>query len=156
MSKVAVMMGSKSDMPTMQHCLDILDGFNISYTLKVLSAHRTPKETAKFVNDAKAKGIKVIIAAAGMAAHLAGVVASHTTLPVVGVPMESKALAGIDALFSTVQMPGGVPVACMAIGNAGAKNAAIFAAEILALSDKKLQKKLVSYKKKMARKILKG
>ena len=156
MAKVAIIMGSKSDMPTVQHCLDILDGFKIDYIVKVLSAHRTPNETAKLAKEAKDKGIKVIIAAAGMAAHLAGVCASHTTLPVIGIPIESKSLAGIDALFSTVQMPGGIPVACMAIGSSGAKNAAILAAQILALSDKKLQKKLTAHRKKLARKILKN
>ena len=155
MNKVAVMMGSKSDMPTVQYCLDVLDGLGIDYIVKVLSAHRTPNETAKFAKEAKAKGIKVIIAAAGMAAHLAGVLASHTTLPVIGIPMESKSLAGIDALFSTVQMPAGVPVACMAIGQAGAKNAAVLAIQILALSDKKLEKRLLAHKKKLAREVLK-
>ncbi len=154
MSKVAIIMGSKSDMPTVQHCLDILDGFKIDYAVKVLSAHRMPNETARFAKEAKDKGIKVIIAAAGMAAHLAGACASRTTLPVIGIPIESKSLAGIDALFSTVQMPGGVPVACMAIGNPGAKNAAILAAQILALSDKKLQKKLTAHKKKLTRKAI--
>lgn len=152
MAKVAVIMGSESDMPTVQYCLDILDEFKIPYIVKVLSAHRTPNQTAKFAKEAHKKGIKVIIAAAGMAAHLAGALASRTTLPVIGIPIESKSLAGIDALFSTVQMPGGVPVACMAIGKSGAKNAAIFAAQILALSDTKLQKRLLSYKKKLTRK----
>lgn len=156
MAKIAIIMGSKSDMPTMQYCIDILDEFKIPYTTKVLSAHRTPEETAKFAKQAREKGIKVIIAAAGMAAHLAGVLASKTTLPIIGVPMESKSLAGIDALFSTVQMPGGVPVACMAIGKAGAKNSALFSAQILALTDKALSKKLIAYKKKLARQVLKG
>ncbi len=156
MAKAAIIMGSKSDMPTMQYCLDILDEFKISYVVKVLSAHRTPDETAKFVKGAHKKGIKVIIAAAGMAAHLAGVIAAHTVLPVVGVPMESKSLAGIDALFSTVQMPGGVPVACMAIGKAGAKNAAIFTAQILGMRSEKMRKKLLLYKKKLAQQALKG
>ena len=151
MAKVAVVMGSKSDMPTVQYCLDILDEFGVRYIVKVLSAHRTPKETTEFAQGAQKNGIKVIIAAAGMAAHLAGVLAAHTTLPVIGIPIESKSLAGIDALFSTVQMPGGVPVACMAIGSSGAKNAAILTAQILALSDKKLQKKLMAHKKKLAR-----
>ncbi len=156
MTKVAVIMGSKSDAPTVQYCLDILDEFGIDYAVKVLSAHRTPDESAKFARAAQQKGVKIIIAAAGMAAHLAGVLASHTTIPVIGIPMESKPLAGIDALFSIVQMPAGVPVACMAIGASGAKNAAILTAQILALSDKKLQKKLFLYKKRLAREILKG
>ena len=154
--KVAVIMGSKSDIPTVQHCLDILDEFGISYIVKVLSAHRTPNETIRFIKQAQRRGIKVIIAAAGGAAHLAGVLASHTILPVVGIPIENKSLAGIDALFSTVQMPGGTPVACMAIGSPGAKNAAILAAQILALSDVKIHRKLVSYKKKLARRVLRG
>ncbi len=156
MNKIAVLMGSKSDMPTVQYCLDILDEFSIKYIVKVLSAHRTPTETARFAREAHKKGIKVIIAAAGNAAHLAGVLASHTILPVIGIPIENKSLAGIDALFSTVQMPGGIPVACMAIGSSGAKNAAILAIQILALSDKKLQKKLAGYKKKLSRTSLRG
>jgi 5-(carboxyamino)imidazole ribonucleotide mutase len=155
MAKVAVVIGSESDMPTVQYCLDILDEFGISYILKVLSAHRTPEQTQEFAKSAREKGVKVIIAAAGMAAHLSGVLASNTTLPVVGIPVENESLAGIDALFSTVQMPGGVPVACMAIGKAGAKNAAIFAARILALSDKKIHNKLIAHKKKLARDIVK-
>ncbi|MFH0732800.1 MAG: 5-(carboxyamino)imidazole ribonucleotide mutase [Candidatus Omnitrophota bacterium] len=154
MIKVAIIMGSESDMPTVQHGLDILNEFGIEYVVKVLSAHRTPKETAKFAEGAKEKGIKVIICAAGYAAHLAGVVAAHTTLPVIGIPIENKSLAGIDALFSTVQMPGGVPVACMAIGTAGAKNSGIFAAQILAGNDKGLQKKLAAHKKKLAKAVL--
>ncbi len=156
MAKVAVIMGSKSDTPTVQYCLDILDEFGIDYVVKALSAHRTPEESVKFARTAQQKGVKVIIAAAGMAAHLAGVLASHTIVPIIGIPMESKSLAGVDALFSTVQMPAGVPVACMAIGKSGAKNAAILAAQILALNDKKLQKKLFLYKKKLAREVLKG
>ena len=155
-TSIAILMGSKSDLPIMQACIDILDEFKIKHTVKVLSAHRTPAATEKFVKTAPRKGVQVIICAAGMAAHLAGVVASHTTLPVIGVPMQSKSLAGIDALFSTVQMPGGVPVGCMAIGKAGAKNAALFSAQILALNNKGLQKKLASYKKKMADAILKN
>jgi len=156
MSKVAVMIGSRSDLAVMQNCLDVLSDFNVSYEVKILSAHRTPKQTEKFVKQAGQKGFKVIIAAAGMAAHLAGVVAAYTILPVIGVPMESKALVGIDALFSIVQMPGGVPVGCMAIGKAGAKNSALFAIQIIATSDKKLQKKLADYKKQMEQKVLKG
>ena len=150
--KVAIIMGSKSDMPIVQYCLDILDEFNIAYVVKVLSAHRTPDKAVKFAKEAQKKGIKVIIAAAGMAAHLPGVLASHTILPVIGIPIESKALAGIDALFSIVQMPGGVPVGCVAIGKAGSKNAALLAIQILALSDNKLQKKFIAYKKNLAKK----
>ena len=123
--------------------------------MKVLSAHRTPEATADYVKKAKERGIKVIIAFAGKAAHLAGVIAAHTTLPVIGVPMDTKDLKGIDSLFSTVQMPAGVPVACMAIGSAGAKNAALYATEILALCDGRLAKQLENYKKEMAKAILK-
>ena len=153
-AKVAVIMGSKSDMPTMEHCVNLLKEFKVPHVVRILSAHRTPKETESFVKSAKSKSIKVFIAAAGMAAHLGGVVASHTTLPVIGVPMKGSALASMDSLFSIVQMPGGVPVACMAIGNAGAKNAAIFATQILATSDKALEKKLLDYKKCMADAVL--
>ena len=123
--------------------------------MKVLSAHRTPKANADYVEKEKDKGIKVIIAFAGKAAHLAGVIAAHTTLPVIGVPMDTRDLKGIDSLFSTVQMPSGVPVACMTIGPTGAKNAALYAIEILALSDAELSKKLQNHKKEMAKAILK-
>jgi 5-(carboxyamino)imidazole ribonucleotide mutase len=153
--KVAIMMGSKSDMDVMQNCAGTLKKFGINAEIRVLSAHRTPKQTISFAASAKKKGYKVIIAAAGGAAHLAGVVSAHTTLPVIGVPIETKALAGIDSLFSTVQMPSGIPVACMAIGKAGAVNAAIFAVEILALNDKTLKAGLDSHKKSLAKSVLK-
>ena len=120
-----------------------------------MSAHRTPKQTIAFAGNARKKSYDVIIAAAGGAAHLAGVVAAHTTLPVIGVPVETKSLAGIDSLFSTVQMPSGIPVACMAIGKAGAINAAIFAVEILALGDKALKLKLDNHKDRLAQAVLK-
>jgi len=153
--KVAVMMGSRSDMEVMNNCTEMLKGFGIEANVKVLSAHRTPKQTIAFAANAQRRGYMAIIAAAGGAAHLAGVVAAHTTLPVIGVPISTKALAGIDSLFSTVQMPSGVPVACMAIGKAGAVNAAIFVVEILALNDKTLKVKLDRYKKTLAESILK-
>ena len=153
--KVAIMMGSKSDMDIMQNCADTLKKFGIKSDILVLSAHRTPKQTIAFAGNARKKGYDVIIAAAGGAAHLAGVVAAHTTLPVIGVPIETKSLAGIDSLFSTVQMPSGIPVACMAIGKAGAINAAIFAVEILALGDKALKLKLDNHKDRLAQAVLK-
>ena len=152
---IAIIMGSKSDLKVAQEAEKILKDFKVNYEMKVLSAHRTPKATADYVEKAKDKGIKVIIAFAGKAAHLAGVIAAHTILPVIGVPMDTRDLKGIDSLFSTVQMPSGVPVACMAIGATGSKNAALYAIEILALSETKLSKKLQDYKKKMAKAILK-
>ena len=154
--EVAIMMGSKSDMPIMQNTIDTLKKFNVASEVKILSAHRTPKETMEFASKAREKGFKVIIAAAGGAAHLAGVVAAHTTLPVIGVPIQTKSLGGVDSLFSTVQMPSGIPVGCMAIGKAGAVNAAIFAIEILGVTDKSLEKKLSQHKKDLAKKVLKG
>ncbi|MFC1807676.1 5-(carboxyamino)imidazole ribonucleotide mutase [Candidatus Omnitrophota bacterium] len=153
--QIAVIMGSKSDMPIVQHGLDVLAKFGVEYDVKVLSAHRTPAQTIKFASSARSKGCKVIIAAAGGAAHLAGVVAAHTTLPVVGIPIETKSLGGVDSLFSTVQMPSGIPVGCMAIGKAGAINACLFAIEIIATSDKRLERKLKTHKKDMALAVLK-
>jgi len=153
--EIAVIMGSKSDMPIVQHGLDVLDRFGVDHEVKVLSAHRTPKQTIAFASGARAKGHKVIIAAAGGAAHLAGVVAAHTTLPVIGIPIETKSLGGVDSLFSTVQMPSGIPVASMAIGKAGAVNAALFAIEILAVTNKSLQKKLSNHKRDMEKAVLK-
>ncbi|MFC1576604.1 5-(carboxyamino)imidazole ribonucleotide mutase [Candidatus Omnitrophota bacterium] len=147
--EIVVMMGSDSDLDTMNEGVRILKEFGISHEVKILSAHRSPEMTAKYARSAEKRGIKVIIAGAGGAAHLAGVVASLTTLPVIGVPMETKALKGIDSLLSTVQMPAGIPVATLAIGKAGAKNAAILAVEILALGDKRLKSKLVAHKKKL-------
>lgn len=148
-SKVAILMGSDSDMPAMSEAAKILDDNGIPYELKILSAHRSPDDVAKFARAARAKGFKVIIAGAGGAAHLAGVIASHTTLPVIGVPMETKELKGIDSLFSTVQMPSGVPVATVTIGRTGAKNAGILAIQILSLSDKRLEKRLALFKKEL-------
>jgi len=142
------MMGSDSDLPVMQEAAKVLKEFGIESEVSVLSAHRTPEETAQYVESAVDRGIKVIIAGAGGAAHLAGVAASLTPLPVIGVPMMSKALSGIDSLFATVQMPSGVPVATVAIGNA--KNAGILAAEIIGASNPDVQQRIVAYKKKIA------
>jgi phosphoribosylaminoimidazole carboxylase PurE protein len=155
MKKIAIIMGSQSDLETVQGAIDILKEFKLTADVKVLSAHRTPKELAAYVENASKSGTKVFIAAAGGAAALAGVIAAHTTLPVIGIPIETTSLKGMDSLLSTVQMPAGIPVASMAIGKAGAKNAALFALEILATSDKKINGLLVKYKKDMADKIKK-
>ena len=153
---VAVVMGSDSDMKVMKSCIEQLGDFGIEPVVRIISAHRTPEIAADFAQNAAGNGIKIIIAAAGMAAHLAGAMAAKTTLPVIGVPLESgTGLGGMDALLSTVQMPPGVPVATMAIGKAGAKNAAIFAVQILALSDKNLQEKLAGFKKDQQKKVIK-
>ncbi|NQT26531.1 5-(carboxyamino)imidazole ribonucleotide mutase [candidate division KSB1 bacterium] len=146
-TKVAVIMGSQSDESVMSACLKALDHFNIPYEFHVMSAHRDPDAVIAFAENAEANGFQVIIAGAGMAAHLPGVIASRTLLPVIGVPLSGSALNGLDALYSIVQMPGGIPVATVAIGKAGAKNAAILAAEILALSDPELKKQLVDFRK---------
>ena len=132
---VAIIMGSRSDWPTMKHAADMLDRLGVAWDARVVSAHRTPQRLFDFANGARAAGFKVIIAGAGGAAHLPGMAASMTPLPVLGVPVQSRALKGLDSLLSIVQMPGGVPVATLAIGEAGAKNAGILAAQILALSD---------------------
>jgi phosphoribosylaminoimidazole carboxylase PurE protein len=153
MNKISILMGSQSDMDTVKETVAVLKDFKVGFEIKVLSAHRTPKELARYVEAAPKRGVKVFIAAAGMSAALAGVIAAHTILPVIGIPIESKTLKGLDSLLSTVQMPPGVPVASMAIGSAGAKNAAIFALEILGICDKRIQAQLVSYKKDMAAKI---
>ena len=153
--KVAIIMGSTSDMAAMQETMAGLQKFNIPFEVNVLSAHRTPKQVINYISTVRKRGIKVIIAAAGGAAHLAGVVAAHTILPVIGVPMETKSLAGIDSLMSTVQMPSGIPVATLTIGKAGAKNAAILAVQILALDDKKLAARLKRHKKEMTAAVLK-
>ncbi len=146
MRKVAVLLGSRSDEQLMAGCTEYLAKFGIPHDLRVSSAHRQPDETAAFVKSAEAEGYAVIIAAAGMAAHLAGFAAAHTILPVIGVPLEGSALGGVDALYSTVQMPAGIPVATVAIGSAGAKNAAVLAAEILALNDDGLRRKLAEFR----------
>jgi 5-(carboxyamino)imidazole ribonucleotide mutase len=141
-NNVGVIMGSKSDWETMQHTCEILDQLGISYEKKVVSAHRTPDLMFTYAEEARGKGLKVIIAGAGGAAHLPGMVAAKTTLPVIGVPVQSKALSGLDSLLSIVQMPGGVPVATVAIGKAGAVNAGLLAAQILAMEDLELARKL--------------
>ena len=151
--QVAVIMGSESDMPVVQYGLDILDNFKVGDEVRVLSAHRTPAETIKFASNARNKGYKVIIAAAGGAAHLAGVVAAHTTLPVIGIPIETKALGGVDSLFSTVQMPSGVPVATVAIGKAGAKNAGILAAQILGVKFPEVKEIIKAHKEEIAQEV---
>ena len=143
---VAVIMGSKSDWETMRHTDELLTKFGVAHECRVLSAHRTPALTAEFALGAEGRGVEIIIAAAGGAAHLPGMTASMTTLPVLGVPVESKALKGMDSLLSIVQMPGGVPVATFAIGENGAKNAALHAAAILALSDAALAKRLADWR----------
>lgn len=148
--QVAIVMGSDSDLPVMQEAAKILDEFGVPYEMCIASAHRAPELTEALAKNAHKKGIEVIIAGAGAAAHLAGVIASKTILPVLGVPIDSSSLKGLDSLLSTVQMPGGVPVATMAIGKAGAKNGAIFAIQILSLKHPILKKKLALYKKKLA------
>jgi len=145
--KVLILMGSKKDQEVMMKSAQILEEFKIPYQMEVSSAHRNPERTKKLARNAEKKGVKVIIAGAGMAAHLPGVIASYTNLPVIGVPLNASALSGLDSLFSIVQMPSGIPVATMAIGEAGAKNAAILAIQILALFDEKLKKKLEKSKK---------
>jgi phosphoribosylaminoimidazole carboxylase PurE protein len=152
---VAVVMGSDSDMGVMQSCIDMLGDFGIEPTVRIISAHRTPQMAAEFAQNATKNSIKVIIAAAGMAAHLAGALAARTCLPVIGVPIAAKeGPAGLDALLSTVQMPPGVPVATVAIGKPGAKNAAVLAVQILALSDETLAKKLDEFKKRQEKKVI--
>ena len=148
---VAVIMGSKSDWDVMRQAGEMLTKFGVEHECRVLSAHRTPKETAEYVSAAEGRGMEVIIAAAGGAAHLAGVCAAHTVLPVLGVPMESASLKGMDSLLSTVQMPPGIPVATVAIGKWGATNAGILAAQMLALSDAEMAKKMQGHKEKLAR-----
>lgn len=143
---VGIIMGSQSDWPTMKHAADVLDELGISYEKRIVSAHRTPKRLYDYASNAKGRGIKVIIAGAGGAAHLPGMASSLTTLPVLGVPVESAALKGQDSLLSIVQMPGGVPVGTLAIGKAGAKNAGLFAASILALSDPELDERLEAWR----------
>lgn len=150
---VGIVMGSDTDFPVLSEAGKTLDKFGIAYEIEVLSAHRTPARASEYATMAAARGLKVIIAAAGAAAHLAGVMAANTTLPVIGVPMATSTLSGLDALLSTVQMPGGIPVATMAIDQAGAVNAAIFAAEILALSDPEIGLKLVGHKEELARSV---
>ena len=147
-ARIGICMGSKSDWPTMQHAADLLDEFGVPYETKITSAHRTPARMAEYAEKARDRGIAVIIAGAGGAAHLPGMLAAHTTLPVLGVPVESKALKGMDSLLSIVQMPKGVPVGTLAIGEAGSFNAALLAVGILSLEDKALAKKLSAWRKR--------
>ncbi len=150
---IAIIMGSTSDWETMKHTADMLDNFGISYESKVISAHRTPDRLYDFAKNAKKNGVKIIIAGAGGAAHLPGMASSMTTLPVLGVPVETATLKGMDSLLSIVQMPAGVPVGTLAIGKAGATNAALLAASILALNDEKLAKKLAAWRAKQTKSV---
>jgi 5-(carboxyamino)imidazole ribonucleotide mutase len=151
---IGIVMGSTSDWETMKAAAKVLEEFGVPYEAKAMSAHRTPHAVAEWASNAQKNGMKVIIAAAGGAAHLAGVVAAHTTLPVLGVPMPSKHLQGLDSLLSTVQMPKGIPVATFAIGDAGAANAALFAVALLSLSNSDLQKKLTEFRRKQTEAVL--
>jgi 5-(carboxyamino)imidazole ribonucleotide mutase len=151
---IGIVMGSTSDWETMKAAAKMLEEFGVRYEAKAMSAHRTPHAVAEWASNAKKNGMKAIIAAAGGAAHLAGVVAAHTTLPVLGVPMPSKHLQGLDSLLSTVQMPKGIPVATFAIGDAGAANAALFAVSLLALEDKALAAKLDEFRRKQTKAVL--
>ena len=143
MAFVAILMGSDSDLPVMKSTVDVLKSFGIEYEVRITSAHRTPEDTRAYVSDADSRGCAVFIAAAGMAAHLAGAVSAHTLKPVIGVPIDAGPLQGFDALLSTVQMPGGIPVAGVAIGKAGAKNAGYLAVQILGVSDETLHRALI-------------
>jgi phosphoribosylamine--glycine ligase len=151
--EIGIVMGSDSDLDVMEETALVLKTFGIAYEMTVASAHRSPKKAAKFAASAHKRGIKVIVAGAGHAAHLAGNLAAYTSLPVIGVPIDSSCLQGLDALLSTVQMPPGVPVATVSIGRSGAKNAGILAVQILALSDPNLAKKLETYKKELAKQV---
>jgi phosphoribosylamine--glycine ligase len=153
MPSVLILMGSDSDAPVMQGAVDVLEEFGISNEMTVASAHRSPERVMRLVGEAPARGVRVFIVGAGAAAHLAGVVAAHSTLPVIGVPIDSSALKGLDALLSTVQMPPGVPVATVSIGKPGATNAGVLAAQILGVGDHAVAKKLDEYKKKLADKV---
>jgi len=147
---VGILMGSDSDLPTMQDAVKLLQDFGVPLEVRICSAHRTPDRLARYARQVERRGLRVLIAGAGGAAHLAGVLAAHVTVPVIGVPMEAGPLHGLDALLSTVQMPGGIPVATVAIGRAGARNAALLAVQILALSDRRLQRRLRDYRARMA------
>jgi phosphoribosylaminoimidazole carboxylase PurE protein len=151
--KVAVVLGSDSDFPAIQDMLKILNEFEIPFELTITSAHRSPDRTHRYAATLEERGIQVVVACAGAAAHLAGVIASHTILPVIGVPMDSSALQGLDALLSTSMMPAGIPVATMGIGKAGASNAAVLSAQILARGDAQMVQRLKDYKKKLADKV---
>ncbi len=150
---VGIVMGSDSDLPVMKEVSSVLDKFDIGYEINIISAHRTPQAAHEYAFTAEKRGLQVIIAGAGGAAHLAGVIASMTPLPIIGVPMETQSLGGMDSLLSTVQMPSGVPVATVAIGKAGAKNAGILAAQIIGISLSRVREKIKLYKKEMAEKV---
>ena len=152
--QVLIVMGSRSDLPAMEGCMQQLDAFDIGYEVRVLSAHRTPEAVLQLSAQARDRGIQVIIAAAGGAAHLAGVIASSTPLPVIGIPIQTSALGGMDSLLSTVQMPSGVPVATVAIGKAGPKNAALLPVQMIGLTDASIQQKMIDFKKEQAEKVL--
>jgi 5-(carboxyamino)imidazole ribonucleotide mutase len=152
-AQVLVIMGSDSDLPVMEETVKVLDQFGIKFEMRVSSAHRSPQRTAELASGAAQRGVKVIIAAAGMAAHLAGVIAAETTLPVIGVPIGGGPLNGVDALYAMVQMPGGIPVATMAIGKAGAKNAGILAVQMLALENPELTERLSVFKSRLSEEV---
>jgi phosphoribosylaminoimidazole carboxylase PurE protein len=154
MPRVGILMGSDSDLPVMQETAKLLTEFGVPFELRVCSAHRTPDRVARYARDAERRGLRVLIAGAGGAAHLAGVLAAHVTLPVIGVPMDSGPLSGLDALLATVQMPGGVPVATVAIGRAGARNAGLLAVEILAVADPGLKQRLSRYRARMVAEVI--
>ncbi len=154
--KIGILMGSKSDADIMGEAARILEEFGVPHEMKVLSAHRTPLETSEYAQSAEGRGIQALIAGAGYAAHLAGALAAHSTLPIIGVPLDASSLQGLDSLLSTVQMPKGIPVACMGIGKAGAINAALFTVQILSRSDPALAQKLKEYREKMRQEILPG
>ena len=151
--KVLIIMGSDSDLPVMEETARILDAFTVPYSMTVASAHRTPARTLKLIKDAEKNGVDVIIGAAGMAAHLPGVIASHTVVPVIGVPLDASPFKGMDSLLSIVQMPPGIPVATVAVGKAGAQNAAILAVQIIARRDAKLTRRLQEHRQKMAKEV---
>lgn len=154
MARVGVIMGSRSDLPTMENAIEMLKRFGVDYEVKIVSAHRTPELMFEYARSAKERGIKVIIAGAGGAAHLPGMVSSLTPLPVIGVPVQSKAMSGLDSLLSIVQMPGGIPVGTVAIGNSGAKNAGILASEIIALMDEEVAKKVEEFRREQRDEVL--
>ena len=154
MARVGVIMGSRSDLPTMENAVEMLKRFGVDYEVKIVSAHRTPELMFEYAKSAKERGIKVIIAGAGGAAHLPGMVSSLTPLPVIGVPVQSKAMSGLDSLLSIVQMPGGIPVGTTAIGESGAKNAGILASEIIALMDEEVAKKVEEFRREQRDEVL--
>lgn len=153
---IGILMGSDSDWPLLQKCITTLKDFGVTFEVRVLSAHRTPDAAAKYAAEAEKRGLKIIIAAAGGAAHLAGVIAAHTVLPVIGIPVANGALNGIDALLATIQMPAGIPVATVALGSAGPANAALLAVQILAITDESLRQKLHEFKTELSRKVETG